>query len=335
MKRAFTLIELLVVIAIIAILAAILFPVFAQAKEAAKKTATLSNFKQSGTASIIYSADNDDNFPLSHGSDANGLNRWCFLHRVPAGWEANGVHNIEPRKSQDGQMVLSSIQPYMKNLDLLSQNGITVVTQAGAGYNLPGNTARARVGIAYNGLLHGWSATAVAQPSKTPLYSATMFKQNRDGFGISSPNLWCDSPSGGPCRFNPSGPPQAGYNGSGLCGYGDPGPYGYVWWGFGPASVMTTWIYGRGLHYVSTDTSARLLQVGDLPKWPLHAVNVNSNPWSAFDPAGVPGSPYWMTDCMAPGVNKSTASSTNPFYAGFYRPDSEFSYTVAECDHGG
>ena len=42
MKKAFTLIELLVVIAIIAILAAILFPVFAQAKEAAKKTATLS-----------------------------------------------------------------------------------------------------------------------------------------------------------------------------------------------------------------------------------------------------------------------------------------------------
>ena len=45
-KKAFTLIELLVVIAIIAILAAILFPVFAQAKEAAKKTACLSNEKQ-------------------------------------------------------------------------------------------------------------------------------------------------------------------------------------------------------------------------------------------------------------------------------------------------
>jgi len=50
MKRAFTLIELLVVIAIIAILAAILFPVFAQAKEAAKKTNALSNAKQQGLA---------------------------------------------------------------------------------------------------------------------------------------------------------------------------------------------------------------------------------------------------------------------------------------------
>ena len=47
-KKAFTLIELLVVIAIIAILAAILFPVFAQAKVAAKKVSTLSNFKQMG-----------------------------------------------------------------------------------------------------------------------------------------------------------------------------------------------------------------------------------------------------------------------------------------------
>ena len=46
MKRAFTLIELLVVIAIIAILAAILFPVFAQAKLAAKKTTSISNMKQ-------------------------------------------------------------------------------------------------------------------------------------------------------------------------------------------------------------------------------------------------------------------------------------------------
>jgi len=52
--RGFTLIELLVVIAIIAILAAILFPVFAQAKAAAKKTADLSNLKQLGTATKIY-----------------------------------------------------------------------------------------------------------------------------------------------------------------------------------------------------------------------------------------------------------------------------------------
>jgi prepilin-type N-terminal cleavage/methylation domain-containing protein len=59
-KKAFTLIELLVVIAIIAILAAILFPVFAQAKAAAKRTSSLSNQKQVDLASIMYSGDYDD-----------------------------------------------------------------------------------------------------------------------------------------------------------------------------------------------------------------------------------------------------------------------------------
>jgi prepilin-type N-terminal cleavage/methylation domain-containing protein/prepilin-type processing-associated H-X9-DG protein len=65
MKKAFTLIELLVVIAIIAILAAILFPVFAQAKLAAKKTVDLSNMKQIGTVFMLYGQDNDDRFPLT------------------------------------------------------------------------------------------------------------------------------------------------------------------------------------------------------------------------------------------------------------------------------
>ncbi len=63
MKRAFTLIELLVVIAIIAILAAILFPVFAQAKAAAKRAACLSNQKQLGTGLMLYMGDSDDLLP--------------------------------------------------------------------------------------------------------------------------------------------------------------------------------------------------------------------------------------------------------------------------------
>lgn len=84
-KSAFTLIELLVVIAIIAILAAILFPVFTQAKMAAKKTACLSNSKQIGLGLTMYLADNEDTYcpayiygnPNASGSlDATGIIHW-------------------------------------------------------------------------------------------------------------------------------------------------------------------------------------------------------------------------------------------------------------------
>jgi prepilin-type N-terminal cleavage/methylation domain-containing protein/prepilin-type processing-associated H-X9-DG protein len=70
-RRAFTLIELLVVIAIIAILAAILFPVFSQAKAAAKQTACLSNTKQIGLATQLYIMDTDFVYPQSKMTDAN------------------------------------------------------------------------------------------------------------------------------------------------------------------------------------------------------------------------------------------------------------------------
>jgi len=64
-RRGFTLIELLVVIAIIAILAAILFPVFARAREKARQSSCLSNVKQMGTAVLQYAQDYDEIYPLA------------------------------------------------------------------------------------------------------------------------------------------------------------------------------------------------------------------------------------------------------------------------------
>ena len=80
MRKAFTLIELLVVIAIIAILAAILFPVFAQAKRAAKQISGVSNARQIGLSTLMYANDYDDAKPLDRffrHPNGNGGFTWC------------------------------------------------------------------------------------------------------------------------------------------------------------------------------------------------------------------------------------------------------------------
>ena len=103
MKRAFTLIELLVVIAIIAILAAILFPVFAQAKKAAKGTVSKSNVRQMSVALQMYLNDYDDAFPKHidnfNAPAANGFAASRIT--ATAGW-------------------LWYIAPYIKNADVFN-----------------------------------------------------------------------------------------------------------------------------------------------------------------------------------------------------------------------
>ena len=76
----FTLIELLVVVAIVTLLAGILFPVFAQAREKARQTVCVSNLKQMATAMLLYSADYDDGLPLTLGYQPG--DHWVF----PASW---------------------------------------------------------------------------------------------------------------------------------------------------------------------------------------------------------------------------------------------------------
>jgi len=82
MKRAFTLIELLVVIAIIAILAAILFPVFAQAREMARSASCLSNEKQLGLGVMMYVQDYDEIYPRTSYLDGAGPNDYTWTYVI-------------------------------------------------------------------------------------------------------------------------------------------------------------------------------------------------------------------------------------------------------------
>src|SRR5437588_7997284 len=114
-RRAFTLIELLVVIAIIAILAAILFPVFAQAKLAAKATVSISNINQLATAVQLYVNDYDDTVPLSGawntGNDvvampsADTVSTWSWL--LMPYMKTSGVA-LDPLAPSNGQVLTNA-----------------------------------------------------------------------------------------------------------------------------------------------------------------------------------------------------------------------------------
>jgi len=110
-RHGFTLIELLVVIAIIAILAAILFPVFARAREAARKSSCLSNVKQLSLATLMYAQDYDETFPRMEErgdeGDAHPLLGPPFSGTTPNGGS--------PCDAENKYTPADQLYPYIKN----------------------------------------------------------------------------------------------------------------------------------------------------------------------------------------------------------------------------
>ena len=146
-RHGFTLIELLVVIAIIAILAAILFPVFAKAREKARQNSCLSNSKQLGLAFAQYGQDYDEKLPLNPEGTENGS----------AGPPATGIYSL--------QAWFRVVDPYLKNQQILlcpSVSSATSATTPPTDYNVndfitvvpvPGGIALAQIQYTANTLL--------------------------------------------------------------------------------------------------------------------------------------------------------------------------------------
>jgi prepilin-type N-terminal cleavage/methylation domain-containing protein len=212
-KRAFTLIELLVVIAIIAILAAVLFPVFAQAKSSAKAAASISNCKQTALAALIYSGDFDDLAMLSQSYSLTQDNP--YSRDVAGNWIT---------------IWTGLIQPYMKSLDLTGdpagprwrirteRNWPAIASQAnmpGFGYNsnlfspLPVDPYPP---VAYKPI----SLTSVARPAESVFFTSSMVQYVDSNFGfywaLGTPIGWI---SWGNVDAPASGNPFTNWNGGG------------------------------------------------------------------------------------------------------------------------
>jgi len=159
-KRGFTLIELLVVIAIIAILAAILFPVFAQAREKARQTSCLSNQKQLGTAMSMYCQDYDDRYP-----------NWRTT--VP----------VSPQNPNGKVTWVENMQPYSKNKNIWICPSDNIQAEAKA-FGLGGGTVAVN-SYWLNAYIFRWSGSSPTSPP-----SASLSEINYPATTI----VYCDGP---------------------------------------------------------------------------------------------------------------------------------------------
>jgi len=148
-RFGFTLIELLVVIAIIAILAAILFPVFAQAREKAHQTSCLSNEKQIAVAMILYGGDFDDTWPYQD---------WTapLLCHGPGNDEAGLV--VEDWATSTRPNWPTEIGPYMKNRQIL-------VDPSNKGWSVNSDQTQPPISFSFNGASNARSMSDAPTPA--------------------------------------------------------------------------------------------------------------------------------------------------------------------------
>jgi prepilin-type N-terminal cleavage/methylation domain-containing protein/prepilin-type processing-associated H-X9-DG protein len=192
--HGFTLIELLVVIAIIAILAAILFPVFAQARAKARQTACLSNMKQIGTGLMMYVQDYDETLPGNHSSDgyAAGVNQ-------DLGWNGPvraGVPATYRNWARD-------VQPYIKNFGIYKCPSATPRTSYNGG-SAPYNECNKAFPTCYdtsyamNGVMESRALAAVPAPAdivylrEFSIYSRTAQTRPRPNTADKSDGLYVE-----------------------------------------------------------------------------------------------------------------------------------------------
>lgn len=200
-RRAFTLIELLVVIAIIAILAAILFPVFAQAKVAAKKTQAIANVKNLVTASLMYTTDYDDSFGF--GVPFIPTLGWAADRFIP---HTRLLKTTTPAPVADGINTHfgNAVEPYKKNTEMMRdpmgipQNPLPAGAFTAAGIvaaDIPADFTA--ISYTYNGLLQAQSSSVINQVAKTILWWPGMGKRALIGAHYASPQLLCDDATKG------------------------------------------------------------------------------------------------------------------------------------------
>jgi|SRR5579862_9024277 len=281
MKRAFTLIELLVVIAIIAILAAILFPVFAQAKIAAKKTADLSNVKQLVLGALMYNGDTDDLFPMQAGrDDTTGIWGYNYNKYYPWNWPTAGVPAARVPYSQCFYM--NTVQPYVKNSDMLAMPGCTDTEYQATTPVTPGITKKS-TSYAYNGFLTSFNASAVVAPAQLPMLTGQNGYASGKGWGFANPALTCGV-AYQPCVY-------ISYVTG--CSAGVNGQTGYMYTSYAGASY---WEYSQGTNWAFVDGHGKFRRVG--ATLAPNNTDWTTDPMTQYDNQGHAGF-YWWDGCHA------------------------------------